>query len=576
MSSIGKRIEQQFPQTNTRLNVSVIPMRDQQASLTRPMLSVLFGMAGLLLIIACANVANLIMARATATQKEIVIRAALGARRWRIIRQLLAESLLLSCLAGVLSLVFSVWAIYLVKASLPPDIARFMAGWKEIQVDARVLAFTFFLGLLTAVVFSLTPSLRISKLDLNQALKDVGRTSGTSSDVRRARGFLVMSEMVLALILLVGAGLMVKGFFNILKNFRGSDPETILTLRTTLPDSKYKEPQKIATFYRDVMDRMETLPQVQSVGLASNTPLNNRPNPNVDFTIEGQPPLQPGERQSSSLVVVSPNYFKTIGIPLLQGRDFSQSDVNEAPPVAVISELMARRYWPQEEPVGRRIRFTGQATSQWLTVIGVASDVKQSWFDREMRPQVYWSYLQAPQPSMHLMLATSVDPMSLANAARAQVYAIDRDQLISDTRTLGRIFVAEGSPFRFAAGLMFVFGAIALVLAAIGVYSMMSYSVAQRGREIGLRVALGAQRGDVLRLVVGEGMKIAILGLGVGLPLAYALSRVMASMLFGIVVLEYQILIGFVMVLAAIAFLSSYIPAHRATKVDPLTALRNE
>jgi putative ABC transport system permease protein len=237
---------------------------------------------------------------------------------------------------------------------------------------------------------------------------------------------------------------------------------------------------------------------------------------------------------------------------------------------------MARRYWPQAEPVGQRIRFTNQGASQWFTVIGVARDVKQSWFDREMRPQVYLSYLQAPQPSMHLMLATSADPMSLANGARAQIYAIDRNQLISDTRTLGRIFVAEGSPFRFAAGLMFVFGAIALVLAAIGVYSMMSYSVAQRAREIGLRVALGAQRGDVLRLVVGEGMKVAILGLAIGLPVAYALSRVMASMLFGIVVLEYQVLIGFLVVLAVIAFLSSYIPAHRATKVDPLTALRNE
>ncbi|HEV8366345.1 MAG TPA: ABC transporter permease [Pyrinomonadaceae bacterium] len=576
MLSIAQLIEQQYPQTNTGLSVTVVPMRDTQASLTRPLLSVLFCMAGLLLIIACANVGNLTLVRATSRQKELVIRAALGGRRSRIVRQLLTEGLLLAFLGGAFGLLISVWTVYLVKVSLPPDIARFMAGWKEIEIDGRVLAFNLAVGFLATLVFSLMPALFTSKLDLNEALKDGGRSSSTGTRGSRLRGFLVVSEVALALILLVGAGLMVKGFWNILQNFKGSNPETILTVRTSLPESTYNEPQKISGFYHDVIKRMESLPQVQSVGAASNTPLNNRPNPTVDFTIEGRPPLELGERQSSNLLIVSPRYFRTIGVPLLQGRDFNESDSSEATQVAVVSALMAHRYWPNEVPVGKRIRFNNRFNEQWFSVIGIVSDVKQSWFDQQMRPQVYLSYLQAPQASMHFMMATSVEPMNLAGLARAQIYAVDRSQLISDTRTLDQVFVAEGSPFRFAAVLMFAFGGIALMLSAVGVYSVVSYSVAQRTHEIGLRVALGAQRSDVLRMIVGQGLKISIGGLAIGLPAAYALGRVMSSMLFGIVTLEYAILIGFVIVLTAVALLSSFIPAWRATKVDPLVALRYE
>jgi putative ABC transport system permease protein len=320
---------------------------------------------------------------------------------------------------------------------------------------------------------------------------------------------------------------------------------------------------------------MEALQGVQSAGLASNTPLNNRPNPTVEFTVEGRPPLRPGERQSSDLVIVSPNYFTTAGVPLLQGREFTDGDGKEAPRVALISELMARRYWPQQDPLGSRIKFISSgADSQWITVAGIAADVKQSWFDRETRPQVYLPYLQAPQLGMHVMLRTSGDPMSLVAGAHAQIHGIDPDQLINDTKTLGRLFVDEGTPFRFAAVLMLVFGGLALVLSAVGVYGVMSYSVAQRTHEIGIRIALGAKQGDVLALIVGQGLKTALLGLAIGLPVAFALSRLMASALFGIVALEASVLVGVVLLLAALAIVSSYLPALRATKVDPMVALR--
>jgi putative ABC transport system permease protein len=577
MAALAKRTERQYPQTNIGLNVQVIPLRDQQADFTRPLLSVLIAMAGFLLLIACANVANLLFARATTRQKEIAIRAALGASRWRVIRQLMTESLLLSCLAGTIGLLLATWAIDLIKVSLPPDIARFMAGWKEIGIDGRVLVFTLSVAFLTILVFSLAPALQASRLDLNETLKEGSKFSGANSYGRRARGFLVASEIALALVLLVGAGLMVKGFWRILDVFQGANPESILTLQTPLPESKYKDQQRVAEFYQHVIQRMQVLPGVQSVSAASNTPLNNSPNPSAELIIEGRPPLLPGERQLSDFLVISPSYFTTIGARLVKGRDFGESDVREAPPVAIISELTARRYWPSEDPLGRRIKLDrSNANAPWLTIVGVVSDLKQSWFDKEIRPQLYLPYLQAPRSKMTFMLRTSTDPISLVAAARSQILAVDRDQPIEEIKTLARLFVDEGSPFRFAAVLMLVLGAIALALSAVGVYGVMSYSVAQRQHEIGVRMALGAQRSDLLRLIVGQGLKTAALGLAMGLLLALALSHVMASLLFGVVSLDYTILIEFVWLLAVVAILSSYIPARRAMRVDPIVALRYE
>lgn len=577
MLAVAERIERQYPQTNTGLRVQVIPLR--HSDFTRPLITVLIAMAGFILLLACANVANLLFARSTTRQKELAIRAALGASRWRVSRLLITEGLLLSCVAGTMGVLMAKWAADLIKASLPPDIARFMPGWREISVDGRVLVFTFGVVFLATLVFSLAPALRASQPDLNESLKEGGKSSGGSSSGRRARSFLVAVEIALALVLLVGAGLTVKGFWRILNTFDRADPAAILTMRTPLQEPEYKDPQRVAEFYQQVISRMETIPQVESVCAASNTPLNNRPNPSIELEIDGRPPLSPGERQSADLLVISPNYFKMIGASLVKGRDFVESDGRAAPPVAIISDLAARRYWPDEEVLGRRIKRRGSgaaANSPWLTIVGVVPDVKQAWFDKEVRPQLYLPYLQAPQPTMSFLLRTSSDPMSLVPAARSHVLAVDGDQPIEHIKTLARLFVDETSPFRFAAVLMLVFGATALVLSAVGVYGVMSYSSARRAHEIGLRMALGARRRDVLRLIVGHGLKTAMMGLAVGLPLALALSRVMASMLFGVVALEYPTLMGFVGLMAVVALLSSYIPARRAARVDPMIALRSE
>ncbi|HZM90262.1 MAG TPA: ABC transporter permease [Blastocatellia bacterium] len=575
MLAVATRIEQQYPQTNTGLGVQVIALRDKESDFTKPLLSVLTGMAMFLLLIACANVANLLFARATVRQKEIAIRLALGASRRRVIRQLMTESFLLSGLAGIFGLMLSIWSVELIKASLPPDISRFMTGWKEIAVDGRVLLFTLAISFLTTLVFSLAPALQSSRPDLNETLKDGGRSSGANSGGSRARRFLVVSEISLALVLLVGAGLMVKGFSRILGAFQGADPERILTLQTPLPESRYKDPQKVAAFYEQVIARVRNLPGVESVSMSSNTPLNNRPNPSGELIIEGRPPLELGERQPADLVVVSSNYFATIGARMLSGRDFSESDGWESSPVAIISEAAASRYWPGEDPLGKRI--SGVASDQrWLTIVGIVSDVKQAWFDREIRPQLYLPYLQSPRPTMSFLLRVADDPISYISSIRTQIFAIDRDQPIEDIKTLSQLFVDETSPFRFAAVLISVFGGIALVLSAVGVYGVISYSVAQRTHEIGVRIALGASRNDVLRLVVGQGLKTAVLGLAVGFPLALALSRIMVNQLFGVVSLEYGVTIGLMLLLGAVSLLSSYVPALRATKVDPIVALHQD
>ncbi|MEW6207031.1 MAG: ABC transporter permease [Acidobacteriota bacterium] len=573
MTSVAKRLEQQYPQTNANVSAQVIPLANLEGDFTRPLIAVLIAMAGFLLLIACSNVANLLFARATARRKEMAIRASLGASRWQIVRQLMTEGLLLSLVAAAAGLVLALWSVDVIKASLPPDIARFMMGWKEIAIDSRALVFTLAVAFVTAILFSLAPALQASRSDLNETLKEGGRSSGART---RARSFLVAAEMTLALVLLVGAGLMVKGSWRILDIFEGADAESILTMQTPLSESKYKDPRKISEFYAQAVERLKSMPEAREVSLASNTPLNNSPNPNVELIIEGRPPLAPGERQSADLIVISSGYFTTVGAPLLAGRDFKESDEREANPVAIISEMTSRRYFRDEDPVGRRIRRAGSsADDRWITIVGVVSDLRQAWFDREMRPALYLPYQQSPRLKMTFLLRTA-DPMNLAAAARSQIHSIDRDQPVDDMKTLARLFVDEMSPFRFAASLMLVLGAIALMMSAVGVYSVMSYSVAQRAHEMGIRIALGAQSRDVLRLVVEQAVRTALAGLGVGLLLAFGLSRVMASMLFGVVSLEYSVVIGFALLLVAAAFLSSYLPARRAARVDPIVALRCE
>ncbi len=576
MTAVAQRLQQQYPQTNSGVSAQVVPLRDLQGEFTRPMLTVLLGMAGFLLLLACANAANLLFARAVARQKELAIRAAMGASRRRVIQQLITESVLLAGLAAGAGWVLALWAVGLIRAGLPQDIARHMVGWQRIGMDGTVLAFTLGLALATTLLFGLAPAVQASRLDRESTLKEAGRSGVTGPGRRGAGRFLVACELALALVLLVGAGLMVKGFWRILDSFHGADPARLLTVQVSLPESRYAEPRKLAEFYGQVLERMAVLPTVQHASAATNTPLNNRPNPSLELIIEGRPPLLPGERQLADLVVVSPEYFATLGVPLLRGRDFTAGDGLDGAPAAVISDLAARRYWPTEDPVGRRVRISADPAAPWITVAGVAGDVRQGWFDKELRPQLYFPYTQSPRAAMTFVLRTTADPMNLAATARAQIHAVDRDLPIGKTMTLAQLFANEVSPFSFSAVLMLVFGGVALVLAAVGVFGVMSYSVAQRRHEMGLRLALGASRADVVRLVLAQGARTAGAGLSAGLVLALALGRIMASTLYGVVALEMAVLFGFLLLLAGVAVLASGIPAWRVSRVDPVQTLRCE
>jgi putative ABC transport system permease protein len=576
MHTLAKRIEQQYPETNKGLSVEVIRLADQQAAFTKPMLSILMGMSGLLLLVACANVGNLLLARATARRKEIAIRTSLSASRWRVVRQLLTESLILSLLAGSVGLLLAFWSIDLIRYSVPSDIAKFLAGWSELHLDFRVLLFTFGVAFLATLLFGLAPALQVTRLDLNEVLKEGGRGAAGNIQGRRLRNILVASEISLALVLLIGAGLMVNGFWKILNAYQAGHPNSVLTMRTPLPEFAYSDSQKQAQFYKQATERLELLPDVQSVTVASNTPLNNSPNPAAEFIIEGRPPLQSGERQISDVVSIGSSYFNMVGAKLHSGRDFSVSDNIDAPRVAIISELMARRYWRNDNPVGKRIQFTNAEGSQWITIVGVASDLKQSWFDAETRPQIFLPYLQAPRARMLFLLRTSVSPNDLIASARAKIFEVDPNQPVDEVKNLAQLYIDESSPLRFAAVLMLVFGVLALILAAVGLYGVMSYSVAQRTREIGIRSVFGAGKNDLLRLILGQGMKTTFLGLAVGLPLAFALSRLMVGSLFGVVALDYPVFTAFVLLLTLIAFFSIYFPARRATKIDPVSALHYE
>jgi putative ABC transport system permease protein len=572
--AIAKRIEQKYPNTNTGLSVNVVPLQYQQAEFTRPMLSILLGMAMLLLLIGCVNVANLLLVRATTRQKEMAIRAALSASRWRVIRQLITESFLLAALAGMFGLLLSIWAVDLIKASLPPDIAKFMAGWKEISINGRVLAFTFVVSLLTTALSSLAPAFHASRMDLSEALKEGDGFFGRAWRGSRMRNFLVMSEIALALVLLVGAGLMVKGFWQLLNAHRGANPESILTMQTSLPESRYKDPRKMGEFYQQVLSRLKGMQELQTVTVASNTPLNNSPNPSVELIVQGRAPNPRGERRLADLMLLGSNYFNMIGAHILKGRDFTESDDWEAPRVAIISEMTSQRYWPGEDGIGKRFKIDSSGDTPWIQVVGIVNNVKQSWFDKEIRPQLYLPYLQRPRAKMSLLLRTSGDPSSLIPDVRDQIHAIDKNQPIEEIKTLAQVYKDEISPLRFAAVLMFVIGGVALILSAIGVYGVMSFSVEQRTREIGIRNALGAQPSDLLHLILSHGMRITGIGLLIGFPLAMGLSRMMANLLYGIVALEYVVLIGFFCLLAITAFLASYIPALRAARVDPIVSLR--
>lgn len=567
MAMISSRLEQQHT-VNTGHSANLFPLYGEVVGPVRSALYIIFGAVGVVLLIACVNVANLLLVRGAGRQKEIAIRSALGANRSRIVSQLLAESILLAFLGGTFGLLLAVWGTDLLIAISPADTPRL----SEIKMDRSVLGFTILVSLLPGIVFGLLPALRLSRTDITHGLKEGGRSGMSDASSSRVRNSLVVSEVALALVLLIGAGLLLKSFVRLREINPGLNPAGVLTAQVWLPRAKYREPQQQAAFTQDVLQRLQALPGVKSAGAVADLPLSG-PGASRYFSIEGAPPTRPGEGRNASFNLATPNYFPTLSIPLIRGRHFEARDIQGAPEVAVINEAMARRFFPDEEALGKRIRIAEQP---WRTIVGIVGSVRRSGLDIEATPEMYYPMLQEPLPFMALLVKTARDPQTLATDLRNAVRAVDRDQPVFDVKTMEEIVKGSIASRRLTMVLLASFAAMAIVLAAIGIYGVISYLVAQRTHEIGVRMALGAQRSDVLRLILGHGMALAGFGIAIGVVLSLALTRLLSRFLFGVSSTDPWTFLAVSLLLAAVALLAGYIPGRRATKVDPMVALRTE
>jgi putative ABC transport system permease protein len=570
LAAIGQRLSIQYPDTNTGLSFTVTPLHEDIVGSIRPALLVILGAVGFVLLIACANVANLLLARASARHKEVAIRTALGASRMRIIRQLLTESLLLSVLGGALGLLLAMWGVDLLVAASPTDLPRV----REIGLDGQVLGFTALVSILTGLLFGLAPALQSTKLDLNESLKEGGRGSTDGLRRNRVRSILVIAEVALSLVLLVGAGLLIRSFVYLLNLSPGFDTQSVLIADIPLSRSRYPTGEQQAVFTRQAIERTRQLPGVTSVAAVNIVPLSGDGRQST-FTIEGRP-VPDGQEPDGEVTTVTPDYFRTMGIPLLTGRTFTEQDKTDSPPVVIISETLARRNFPGEDPLGRRLILDDEKPA--YEIVGIVGDVRHEGLEKETYPGYYLSFYQAPERQVNLMVrsAPTVDPSGLQLAVRNVIKEMDKEQLVWETKTMEQLRAESVARRRFNMMLLGLFAALALLLAAVGIYGVMSYSVTQRTHEIGIRLALGAQTGDVLKMVVRQGMTLALIGVALGLLTALAVTRVMASLLYGVTATDALTYAGVSVLLAGIALLACLIPARRATRVDPMVALRYE
>jgi putative ABC transport system permease protein len=575
MATIAARVIELFPDrggflVNAGWTATAVPLREQLFGDLRAPLLVLLSAVGLVLLIACANVANLLLARAQGREKEIAIRAALGAGRMRIVRQLLTESVLLALVGGALGVLLAFWTLRVLLTLAPTESQIPILA--EIGISPPVLLFTLGLSLATGIVFGLVPAWTVARADLHESLKEGGRST-ESGGRHRLRGALVVSEVALALVLLVGAGLLLRSVHGLLQVSPGFQPEQRLSFYTSLPASSYPDDARRIGFFRDLRPRIAALPGVRAAGAIHNVPFSGGNNTR-SFRVEG---YEAPEGESMPLCesrIITPGYMQAMGVRLQRGRDFEERDTAESPLVALVDEKTVRRFWPNQDPIGKRIGF-GSAGA-WREVVGVVGSVKNAGLEAEGREQIYVPYTQMPQPGMFVVVHTAGLPGSVTNAVRAEVKALDPNLPISDVKTMEQRLGDSIGVRRYAMFLLLGFSFIALLLAAVGIYGVISYSVSQRTHELGVRMALGAQPRDIFRLVVGQGMLLTSVGVGIGLLAAFGVTRLMSSLLFGVSAADPLTFGGVALVLAGVAVLGCYLPARRATRVDPMLALRYE
>ncbi len=574
LRAIAKQAQQQFPETNSGRDASVVTLTDDAVRGARTGVPILMGAVVFVLLIACANVANLLLVRAASRRRETAVRLALGASRSRLVREALTESVLLALVGGVVGVFISVWSIQALAHGIPDGFSKFIPGWSRLGVNLNVLAFTFIVSMLAGAFAGLASVWHSTRTNLNEALKAGSRSDSGRGGHNRLRGVLVVSEVALSLVLLIGAGLMVRSYVEMQRADLGIRPENVLAMEMSLPRDQYKDENKRLAFYQQLLARVDALPGVAKAGAVNIVPFSSSYSSKT-FQIVGQPRFRKGEEPDVEVRVATPGYFDAIGTKLHSGRLFTEQDDAKATKVVLVNETFAQRFVPGPQPIGQRL-IPGGSEKDVLEIIGVVADVKNDDLDERPDPSMYLPYAQNVYLTMNLVIRTTRDPIPLASAVRSEARSLDPVLPVSNVKTVSQMIYERSSPKRLMTYIFAVFALCALLLAAVGIYGVMSYAVTQRTQEIGIRMALGAQAADVLKLVVQNGMSLALIGVGFGLIGAFALTRLLASLLFHVTSTDAVTFAGVSTCLIVVALVACYVPARRATKVDPLVALRDE